>query len=76
MRPFPEVTLPENLVVPYVDLEGVDGNAFAVLGTVTRALREAGNGPDVLASYREQATGGSYEHLLRVSVAFASGRPA
>ena len=64
------VSLPADLIRPDLDLVGVDGNAFAVLGTVQRALREAGNGPDVVAAYREQAMSGDYEHLLAVSLAF------
>ena len=48
----------------------IDGNAFAVLAAVTRALRKAGRGPEVIAEYREKATGGDYNHLLAVSMEY------
>ena len=47
----------------------VDGNAFAVMGAVTRALKKAGQGEKVKA-YQEQATAGEYDNLLRVSMEY------
>lgn len=49
-----------------VELVGQDGNAFAILGAVCRALRRAGHG-DVVDAYMEAATAGDYDHLLRVT---------
>ncbi len=46
-----------------VQLTGEDGNAFAILGTVRRALRQAGHGDDVDEFFAE-ATSGDYQHLL------------
>jgi len=46
------------------DLIGQDGNAFAVLGRVQRALRDAGVGEDRIAAFVEEATSGDYDHLL------------
>lgn len=47
-----------------VNLVGHDGNAFAVLGTVTKALRKAGASKDVIEVFVEEATEGNYDDLL------------
>lgn len=48
-----------------VDLVGSDGNAFAVLGTVTRAMRRAGVPKDERDAFVSEATAGDYDHLLQ-----------
>ena len=65
-----EITTPDNLIRTSVALVGEDGNAFAILGRVAKALRDAGNDESVIESYHEQATSGDYDHLLRVTLAF------
>ena len=50
-----------------VKLVGTDGNAFAVLGQVTGAMRRAGVAPDVIESYKKEATSGDYNNLLAVT---------
>ncbi len=47
----------------------VDGNAFAVLGAVKRALEQAGQG-DKVKEYVAKATTGDYDNLLTVSMEF------
>jgi hypothetical protein len=47
-----------------VRLVGTDGNAFAVLGVVFRALREAGWSQEERDAFRAEATSGNYNHLL------------
>jgi len=47
-----------------VRLVGEDGNAFAILDRVLRAMRCAGLPPEEVAAFREEATGGSHENLL------------
>jgi hypothetical protein len=49
---------------PTVRLVGTDGNAFAVLGHVMRALREAGWTQEERDAFRAEATSGDYDHLL------------
>lgn len=49
-----------------VKLIGRDGNAFAILGTVGKALKRAGL-EDVAKRYMEEATVGDYSHLLSVT---------
>ena len=46
---------------------GIDGNAFAVMGAVTKALKKAGQ-DDKVEEYRTKAMSGDYDNLLRVSM--------
>lgn len=50
-----------------VELIGKDGNAFAIIGAVTKAMRQAGLAPHIIDQYREQAMSGDYDHLLKVT---------
>ena len=52
-----------NITVP---LTGTDGNAFAVLGKVSRALRQAGVPAEERDAFLAEATQGSYDVLLQV----------
>lgn len=49
------------------DLQGPDGNAFAIIGNVSRALRSAGVGREELKAYAEECRKGSYADLLNVT---------
>jgi len=51
---YPEIT---------VQLTGTDGNAFSVMGQVTKALKSAGHGAEV-AEFRAEAMSGDYDHLI------------
>jgi len=51
----------------HVKLVGTDGNAFAVMGAVARALRGAGHG-DVTEEFYAEATSGDYDHLLATAM--------
>ncbi len=53
-----------------VKLTGEDGNAFAILGKVQKALRQAGYDKEFIEKYLEQATAGSYEDLLQVTMTY------
>jgi hypothetical protein len=57
--PKPEIRHPE----VRVQLTGIDGNAYAILGAVQKALRKAGHGEEV-AVFLAEATSGDYAHLL------------
>lgn len=48
-----------------VELIGQDGNAFAVMGRVSGALREAGVPESAFAEFQNEAMSGDYENLLR-----------
>jgi hypothetical protein len=46
---------------------GEDGNAFAIVGRVVRAIRRAGFSQSEIATYTSEATSGDYDHLLRTT---------
>jgi hypothetical protein len=51
-----------------VELVGSDGNAFAVLGAVTKAMKRAGvAGADIVA-YKKEAMSDDYDHLLQTTM--------
>ena len=52
---YPDVT---------VRLVGEDGNSFAILGAVRKALKRAGHN-DIVEKFTEEATSGDYDHLLQ-----------
>ena len=55
---------------PTVKLVGNDGNAFAILGRVSKALRRAGADKEYVDGYVSKATSGDYDHLLVVSMEY------
>lgn len=48
-----------------VKLTGEDGNAFAILGRVQRALRRAQVPKPEIDAFLKEATAGDYDHLLQ-----------
>jgi hypothetical protein len=56
---FPEVT---------VKLVGTDGNAFAILAAVSRAMRRAGIEKTQINEFVDEATSGDYDHLLQTAM--------
>ena len=51
-----------------VKLVGEDGNAFAILGKVQKALRKGGVAKVEIDKYLEEATSGDYDHLLTTTM--------
>lgn len=52
-----------------VRLIGQDGNAFAIIGRVTRAMRNNGCTSEDVNTFLTEATSGDYDHLLRTVMA-------
>ena len=50
------------------DLVGVDGNAFAVMGYVLKAMRECKMSKEEQSDYQTKVMNGDYDHLLAVSI--------
>lgn len=48
-----------------VKLAGEDGNAFAILGRVAKAMQRAGIPTEEISAFRKEATSGDYDHLLQ-----------
>lgn len=51
-----------------VQLSGNDGNAYAILGAVTNALKNAGVEKAERDAFLNEATQGDYDHLLRTAM--------
>jgi hypothetical protein len=47
-----------------VNLMGVDGNAFSLIGSVSDALRRGGVSRDIISEFRQEATSGDYDNVL------------
>lgn len=47
-----------------VKLVGTDGNAFAIIGAVRKAMKRAGHG-DRVEEFTKEATSGDYDHVLQ-----------
>lgn len=63
MTRYPEIT---------VRLTGNDGNAFAILGAVTRELKRGRVASDEVDAFVEEATSGSYDDLLATVLRWVS----
>jgi hypothetical protein len=57
---------------PKVKLIGEDGNAFAILGRVSKALRNAGADQEYINQFRNEATSGDYNHLLSTAMKYVN----
>ena len=50
-----------------VQLSGRDGNAFAIMAAVSKALRQAGVSEEEINQYQDESMSGNYENLLLVA---------
>ena len=55
-----------------VQLTGNDGNAFAIMGVVRRALKQADVSKDEVAEYTKQSMSGDYDNLLQVAMSWVT----
>jgi len=55
-----------------VELVGQDGNAFAIMGRVMGALKDAGVSKEEIDQYYAESTSGDYDNLLRTAMAWVS----
>jgi len=60
----------EPLTKPTVKLVGEDGNAFAIMGRVKKALIRSGADKEYIDKYVHEATSIDYDHLLVVSMRY------
>ena len=64
----------ENIAQPVTDVKvklvGEDGNAFHILGKVSKALKQAGYDEDFIREYQSQAMSGDYDNLLMVTMSY------
>lgn len=57
---------------PVVKLAGNDSNAFAVMGSVKKALRRAGADEEYISKYFKEAMASDYGNLLVVSMQYVN----
>jgi len=55
---------------PTVKLIDQDGNAFAIMENIKRALKRTGADKEYIDEYLKEATSGDYNHLLTVSMKY------
>jgi hypothetical protein len=55
-----------------VELIGKDGNAFAIMGAVQKAMRRANVSSDIIQRYMSEATAGDYDHLLLTTAKYVN----
>ena len=55
---------------PVVKLIGEDGNAFAILGKVKKALRAANYPQETIEKFTTEAMSGDYNNLLQVCMKY------
>jgi len=56
----------------HVDLSGEDGNAFAIIGRVSKALRRAGIPKYIINEFTAEASSGDYDNVLRTAMKWVS----
>jgi hypothetical protein len=56
-----------------VKLVGTDGNAFALMGKVSQALRKGGHS-ELVDEFRKEATSGDYDHLIQTCCKYVEVR--
>lgn len=54
-----------------VKLVGEDGNAYTILGEVSRALKKDGR-IGAASAFMQEATSGDYDHLLQTAMKFVT----
>ena len=55
-----------------VQLSGEDGNAFFIIGRVSKALRRADVPDEEIEEFRDQAMSGDYDNVLRTCMEWVS----
>jgi hypothetical protein len=53
-----------------VKLVDTDGNAFAIMGRVKKAMKEAGVEQNIINTYLSEAMRGDYDHLLATTMKY------
>lgn len=55
-----------------VQLTGEDGNAFFIMGRVSKALRKEGVAKDEIEAFQKEAMSGDYDNLLRTCMKYVN----
>ena len=60
------VTQQQHCAPVKLELVGIDGNAFFLMGAFQRAARKQGRSPEEIKAVMDDCTSGDYDHLLSV----------
>lgn len=75
-KPIPTHPTPEEMGVKYphitVQLVGTDGNAFAVMGAIGKALKRAKCTQEQVDEFYTEARSGDYDHLLQTCMKYVN----
>ena len=55
-----------------VRLTGEDGNAYAIIGNVSRALKRSGVSAEEVTAFQDEAMSGDYDNVLRTAMRWVS----
>lgn len=53
---------------PNIEVELTDGNVYAIIGAVTKALRRAKVSETEIAAFKAEATSGDYDHAIQTAM--------
>jgi hypothetical protein len=59
-------------IIITMDLEGQDGNAFVIMGAVSKRLKMAGATKEEISQYTMDSMSGDYENLIAVQSKWVS----
>lgn len=70
---MPNATTPKypNIIIT-MELEGEDGNAFVIMGHVSKRLKMAGATPEEISQYTMDCMSGDYDNLIAVQSKWVS----
>ncbi len=57
-----------------VQLSGEDGNAFVIIGKVSKAMKMADISKEVISEFRDDAMSGDYDHVLQTCMKYVDCR--
>ena len=55
-----------------VQLTGEDGNAFFIIGRVSKALKRGGAKPEDIKAFSDKAMSGDYDNVLRTCMEYVN----
>ena len=55
-----------------VELSGIDGNAYSIMGATTKALSRAGVTKEEQSLYFQEATSGDYDNVISTTMKWVS----
>jgi len=61
------MAIPKDIKKGKLDLAGLDGNAFAVIAAVRKALKRAGNSETTIDAVTAEMKASDYTHLIAVA---------